>query len=48
MVNILFAGDQKATIVQAMRHWEKNTCLSFIERNADEVDFIYFHTGQCG
>ncbi|XP_020628103.1 tolloid-like protein 1 [Orbicella faveolata] len=42
-----YTGDQKATIIQAMRHWENFTCLSFVERTI-EKDYIYFHKGRCG
>ncbi|XP_048589480.1 tolloid-like protein 1 isoform X2 [Nematostella vectensis] len=42
-----YTGEQKATILQAMRHWENFTCLSFIE-HTEEEDFIYFHKGRCG
>ena len=40
-------GDQRAVILQAMRHWENTTCLTFIERTT-EKDYIYFHKGRCG
>jgi len=46
-ISFNFAGDQKATIIQAMRHWENMTCLSFVERTT-EKDYIYFHKGRCG
>ena len=42
-----FSGDQKATLIQAMRHWENFTCLSFIERTT-EKDYVFFHKGRCG
>ncbi|KAJ7379470.1 Bone morphogenetic protein 1 [Desmophyllum pertusum] len=42
-----YTGDQKATIIQAMRHWENSTCLSFVERST-EKDYIFFHKGRCG
>lgn len=42
-----YTGDQKATIIQAMRHWENLTCLSFIERKTEQ-DYIFFHKGRCG
>ncbi|PFX27229.1 Bone morphogenetic protein 1-like, partial [Stylophora pistillata] len=43
----VYTGEQKAVILQAMRHWENATCLTFIERTT-EKDFIYFHKGRCG
>lgn len=43
----VYTGDQKAVLLQAMRHWENSTCLSFIERTT-EKDYIYFHKGRCG
>lgn len=42
-----YTGDQKATLIQAMRHWENFTCLSFIERTT-EKDYVFFHKGRCG
>lgn len=43
----VYTGDQRAVILQAMRHWENTTCLTFIERTT-EKDYIYFHKGRCG
>lgn len=42
-----YTGDQKATIIQAMHHWENLTCLSFVHRTT-EKDYIFFHKGRCG
>ncbi|XP_067041555.1 tolloid-like protein 1 [Acropora muricata] len=42
-----YTGDQKATIIHAMRHWENLTCLSFVERTT-EKDYVFFHKGRCG
>jgi len=47
LIDDSYTGDQKATIIQAMRHWENSTCLSLIERTT-EKDFIFFHKGRCG
>lgn len=42
-----YIGDQKATILGAMRHWENNSCLTFVE-HTNEIDYIFFHQGSCG
>lgn len=44
-----FSGAHKALFKQAMRHWENNTCVQFIERNPDDhPDFILFTERPCG
>ncbi|XP_031559878.1 tolloid-like protein 1 [Actinia tenebrosa] len=47
-IEIDYTGEQKATILRAMRHWENFTCLSFIEKSDQDDDYIYFHNGRCG
>ncbi|XP_005335338.2 tolloid-like protein 2 [Ictidomys tridecemlineatus] len=42
-----FTGSQRAIFKQAMRHWEKHTCVTFIERT-DEESFIVFSYRNCG
>ncbi|KAK2501658.1 hypothetical protein MC885_016446, partial [Smutsia gigantea] len=42
-----FTGSQRAIFKQAMRHWEKHTCVTFIERT-DEESFIVFSYRTCG
>ncbi|EPY76557.1 tolloid-like protein [Camelus ferus] len=42
-----FTGSQRAMFKQAMRHWEKHTCVTFIER-ADEESYIVFTYRPCG
>uniref|UniRef100_A0A6I8N3E4 Metalloendopeptidase n=1 Tax=Ornithorhynchus anatinus TaxID=9258 RepID=A0A6I8N3E4_ORNAN len=42
-----FTGSQRAIFKQAMRHWEKHTCVTFIERT-DEESFIVFTYRTCG
>ncbi|XP_061421245.1 bone morphogenetic protein 1-like [Lethenteron reissneri] len=42
-----FTGSQKAMFRQAMRHWEKHTCVTFIERT-DEESYIVFTYRPCG
>ena len=37
----------KQNILQAMSHWEKNTCIRFINQT-DEKDYIIFNPGPCG
>nr|DBA30180.1 TPA: hypothetical protein GDO54_006194 [Pyxicephalus adspersus] len=42
-----FTGSQKAIFRQAMRHWEKHTCVTFLERT-DEDSYIVFTYRPCG
>ncbi|XP_028564239.2 bone morphogenetic protein 1 isoform X4 [Podarcis muralis] len=42
-----FSGSQRAVFRQAMRHWEKHTCVTFLERN-DEDSYIVFTFRPCG
>uniref|UniRef100_UPI00358F3720 tolloid-like protein 2 isoform X2 n=1 Tax=Myxine glutinosa TaxID=7769 RepID=UPI00358F3720 len=42
-----FTGSQKAMFRQAMRHWEKHTCVTFIERT-DQESYILFTFRPCG
>lgn len=40
-------GTQRAMFKQAMRHWEKQTCVTFIEKT-DEESYIVFTYRPCG
>uniref|UniRef100_A0A8C8ZQH9 Metalloendopeptidase n=1 Tax=Prolemur simus TaxID=1328070 RepID=A0A8C8ZQH9_PROSS len=42
-----FTGSQRAMFKQAMRHWEKHTCVTFIERSNEE-SYIVFTYRPCG
>ncbi|XP_037621272.1 dorsal-ventral patterning tolloid-like protein 1 isoform X2 [Sebastes umbrosus] len=42
-----FTGSQRAMFKQAMRHWEKQTCVTFIEKT-DEESYIVFTYRPCG
>uniref|UniRef100_A0A8D0G7N5 Metalloendopeptidase n=1 Tax=Sphenodon punctatus TaxID=8508 RepID=A0A8D0G7N5_SPHPU len=42
-----FSGIQRAVFRQAMRHWEKYTCVTFFERT-DEDSYIVFTYRPCG
>uniref|UniRef100_A0A8C1CKL4 Metalloendopeptidase n=1 Tax=Cyprinus carpio carpio TaxID=630221 RepID=A0A8C1CKL4_CYPCA len=42
-----FSGNQRAIFKQAMRHWEKHTCVTFIERSTEE-SYIVFTIRPCG
>ncbi|XP_026152689.1 bone morphogenetic protein 1-like [Mastacembelus armatus] len=42
-----FSGSQRATFRQAMRHWEKHTCVTFTERTNEE-SYIVFTYRPCG
>lgn len=41
------SGSQRAIFRQAMRHWEKHTCVTFIERMQEE-SYIVFTYRPCG
>ncbi|KAG9485101.1 hypothetical protein GDO78_008281 [Eleutherodactylus coqui] len=41
-----FTGNQRAIFKQAMRHWERFTCVTFIERT-DEESYIVFTYRTC-
>ncbi|XP_017163297.1 bone morphogenetic protein 1-like isoform X4 [Poecilia reticulata] len=42
-----FSGSQRAIFRQAMRHWEKHTCVIFTERTSEE-SYIIFTYRPCG
>ncbi|XP_067113967.1 bone morphogenetic protein 1-like isoform X1 [Osmerus mordax] len=42
-----FSGSQRAIFRQAMRHWEKHTCVTFIDRTNEE-SYIVFTYRPCG
>ncbi|XP_036384495.1 bone morphogenetic protein 1-like isoform X1 [Megalops cyprinoides] len=42
-----FSGSQRAIFRQAMRHWERHTCVTFIERTTEE-SYIVFTYRPCG
>lgn len=46
-VKCVCAGTQRAMFKQAMRHWEKQTCVTFIEKT-DEESYIVFTYRPCG
>lgn len=41
------SGSQRAIFRQAMRHWEKHTCVTFIEKTTEE-SYIVFTYRPCG
>ncbi|CAD7084767.1 unnamed protein product [Hermetia illucens] len=44
-----FSGAHKALFKQAMRHWENNTCIKFVERDPDmHPNYIIFTVRSCG
>ncbi|XP_077973794.1 bone morphogenetic protein 1-like [Styela clava] len=47
VISANFTGSQRAMFKQAMRHWEAQTCITFIERT-DEEAFIKFTYRPCG
>ncbi|XP_033951393.1 bone morphogenetic protein 1-like isoform X2 [Pseudochaenichthys georgianus] len=42
-----FTGSQRAIFRQAMRHWEKHTCVTFTDRTTEE-SYIVFTYRPCG
>ncbi|XP_028830120.1 bone morphogenetic protein 1b isoform X2 [Denticeps clupeoides] len=44
-----FSGSQRAIFKQAMRHWERYTCVAFVERSVEEsyIVFTYLPCGCC-
>ncbi|XP_078284467.1 tolloid-like protein 2 [Rhinoraja longicauda] len=42
-----FTGTQRAIFKQAMRHWERHTCVTFVERLTED-SFIVFTYRPCG
>ncbi|XP_069741942.1 tolloid-like protein 2 [Narcine bancroftii] len=42
-----FTGTQKAIFKRAMRHWEKLTCVTFVERSTED-SFVVFTYRPCG
>lgn len=47
VIQDFFPGSQRAIFRQAMRHWEKHTCVTFIERTTEE-SYIVFTYRPCG
>lgn len=43
-----FSGDHRALFKQAMRHWENNTCVKFVERGPEHPHYIVFTERPCG
>ncbi|XP_046557391.1 LOW QUALITY PROTEIN: bone morphogenetic protein 1-like [Haliotis rubra] len=43
-----FTGANKALFKLAMRHWENYTCITFIEKRAEDQDYIKFTERSCG
>lgn len=48
-IDPIFSDDRAALFRAAMRHWENNTCIKFVERNPDEHrNYIVFTERSCG
>ncbi|KAK7089216.1 hypothetical protein V1264_024620 [Littorina saxatilis] len=43
-----FTGANKAMFKLAMRHWENYTCVTFVERNPEDENYILFTERSCG
>lgn len=43
-----FSGAHKTLFKQAMRHWENNTCVKFVERTEEHPNYIVFTEKACG
>lgn len=46
-IQSFLSGSQRAIFRQAMRHWEKHTCVTFTERTTEE-SYIVFTYRPCG
>ncbi|EJW79056.1 hypothetical protein WUBG_10030 [Wuchereria bancrofti] len=43
-----FTGEHKRLFQRAMRHWENNTCITFIPRQPEHLNYIVFTIDKCG
>lgn len=43
-----FSGTHRALFKQAMRVWENNTCIKFVERTPEHPNYIVFTERPCG
>ena len=43
-----FSGTHRALFKQAMRHWELQTCIKFVERTPEHPNYIVFTERPCG
>ncbi|ESO03888.1 hypothetical protein HELRODRAFT_191792 [Helobdella robusta] len=43
-----FSGAHKTLFIQAMKHWENHTCITFVERTATDASYILFTEKPCG
>lgn len=43
-----FSGAHKALFKLAMRHWENYTCVTFVERTPEHLNYIVFTERPCG
>ncbi|XP_053392429.1 tolloid-like protein 1 isoform X5 [Mercenaria mercenaria] len=43
-----FSGAHKALFKLAMRHWENYTCVTFVERTPEHMNYIVFTERPCG
>ncbi|EFO12340.1 AStacin protease, partial [Loa loa] len=43
-----FTGEHKRLFQRAMRHWENNTCITFIPRQPEHHNYIVFTVDKCG
>eukprot|EP00795_Rhopilema_esculentum_P000627 gene627-10322_t len=46
--HLLCSGYQKAIIESAIRHWETNTCISFVPRQSEKEYTVFQSDGGCG
>ena len=44
---VVCIDEVRRNIAAAMRHWETQTCIRFINRST-QTDFIVFNSGRCG
>ena len=47
-IDAIFSGVHRALFMQAMRHWESHTCVTFVERSPEDYNYIVFTERPCG
>ncbi|XP_063851508.1 protein tolkin-like [Scylla paramamosain] len=48
MIDSNFTGADKGLFKRAMRHWEKFTCIRFVEKTDEHPNYIIFTQRECG
>ncbi|VDM95878.1 unnamed protein product [Thelazia callipaeda] len=48
VVSTNFTGEHKHLFQRAMRHWENNTCITFVPRKPEHQNYIVYTADKCG